>query len=86
MPFLSYRLDTILFIFEKRQILKERRFSDLKDQRLLKRGNIIFDKLFKNSVHSVRQITQSDSEAKSVYRFLQNDNVSEGDVIKKHVL
>jgi hypothetical protein len=62
--------------------LKERRFSDLKDQRLLKRGNIIFDKLFKNSVHSIRQITQSDSEAKAIYRFLQNDNVSEDDIIK----
>ncbi|TAF68449.1 MAG: hypothetical protein EAZ58_08895 [Flavobacterium sp.] len=41
----------------------------MKDLRLLKRGNTILDKLFKNSVHSIRQITQSDSEAKSFYRF-----------------
>jgi hypothetical protein len=62
--------------------LRERQLSDIKDQRLLKRGNIILDKLFKNSVHSIRQITQSDSEAKSFYRFLQNDNVSEADIIR----
>lgn len=62
--------------------MKERQLSDIKDQRLLKRGNIILDKLFKNSVHSIRQITQSDSEAKSFYRFLQNDNVSEADIIR----
>ena len=62
--------------------MRERQLSDIKDQRLLKRGNIILDKLFKNSVHSIRQITQSDSEAKSFYRFLQNDNVSEADIIR----
>ncbi|MEP6930186.1 MAG: IS4 family transposase [Flavobacterium sp.] len=62
--------------------MKERQLNDIKDSRLLKRGNIILDKLFKNSVHSIRQITQSDSEAKSFYRFLQNDNVSESDIIR----
>lgn len=62
--------------------MRERQLRDIKDQRLLKRGNIILDKLFKNSVHSIRQITQSDSEAKSFYRFLQNDNVSEADIIR----
>lgn len=62
--------------------MEDRQFKDLKDRRLLKRGNLIFDKLFKNSVHSIRQIAQSDSEAKSIYRFLQNDNVSEADIIK----
>ncbi|MCV9930645.1 IS4 family transposase, partial [Flavobacterium sp. LS1R49] len=62
--------------------MNERQLSDIKDSRLLKRGNIILDKLFKNSVHSIRQITQSDSEAKSFYRFLQNDNVSEADIIR----
>jgi hypothetical protein len=62
--------------------VKDRQLSDIKDLRLLKRGNIILDKLFKNSVHSIRQITQSDSEAKSFYRFLQNDNVSEADIVR----
>lgn len=62
--------------------MRERQLSDIKDQRLLKRGNIILDKLFKNSVHSIRQISQNDSEAKSFYRFLQNDNVSEADIIR----
>lgn len=62
--------------------MKQRQLIDIKDSRLLKRGNIILDKLFKNSVHSIRQITQSDSEAKSFYRFLQNDNVSETDIIR----
>ena len=62
--------------------MRERQLRDIKDQRLLKRGNIILGKLFSNSVHSIRQITQSDSEAKSFYRFLQNDNVSEADIIR----
>ena len=62
--------------------MKERQLTDIKDLRLLKRGNIILDKLFKNSVHSIRQITQRDSEAKSFYRFLQNDTVSETDIIR----
>lgn len=62
--------------------MEERKLNDIKDSRLLKRGNIILDKLFKNSVHSIRQITQNDSEAKSFYRFLQNDNVSESDIIR----
>lgn len=62
--------------------MEDRQFNDLKDQRLLRRGNLIFDKLFRTSVHSIRQIAQSDSEAKSIYRFLQNDNVSEADIIK----
>ncbi|OOV17528.1 IS4 family transposase [Flavobacterium sp. LM4] len=62
--------------------MEDRQFKDLKDQRLLRRGNLIFDKLFRTSVHSIRQIAQSDSEAKSIYRFLQNDNVSEADIIK----
>ncbi|MFC5981254.1 IS4 family transposase, partial [Flavobacterium salmonis] len=62
--------------------MEDRQFKDLKDQRLLRRGNLIFDKLLRTSVHSIRQIAQSDSEAKSIYRFLQNYNVSEADIIK----
>lgn len=31
---------------------------------------------------SIRQLAQSDSEAKAMYRFLQNENVSENDIIK----
>jgi len=49
---------------------------------LLNRGNFILNRLFSSSVHSIRQLAQSDSEAKAMYRFLQNDNVSEGQIIK----
>ncbi|MBD0367329.1 MAG: IS4 family transposase, partial [Flavisolibacter sp.] len=56
--------------------------ADIKDNRLLKRGNSILDRLFSNSVHSIRQLAANDSEAKAFYRFLQNDRVSEADIIR----
>ncbi|MFY0602943.1 MAG: IS4 family transposase [Flavobacteriaceae bacterium] len=62
--------------------MQTRYFEDLKDKRLLNRGNSILNRLFTNSVHSIRQLARSDSEAKAMYRFLQNDNVSEDDIIK----
>ncbi len=46
------------------------------------RGNAILNRLFSNSVHSVRRLAGSDSEAKAIYRFLQNDRVSEEDIIQ----
>ncbi|MFD2835563.1 IS4 family transposase, partial [Christiangramia antarctica] len=55
---------------------------DLKDKRLLNRGNSILNRLFANSIYSIRQLASNDSEAKAMYRFLQNDNVSEGDIVK----
>jgi len=62
--------------------VQTRHFEDLKDKRLLNRGNSILNRLFASSVHSIRQLAQSDSEAKAMYRFLRNDNVSEGDIVK----
>jgi hypothetical protein len=44
-------------------------FKDLNDKRLLTRGNSILNRLFSSSVYSIRQLTQSDSEAKVMYRF-----------------
>lgn len=57
-------------------------FSRLEDERLVKRGNKIFGDLFRRSVHSIRQLTNNDSDAKGFYRFLQNDRVSEKDIIE----
>jgi len=62
--------------------MQTRHFEDLKDKRLLNRGNSILNRLFANSIYSVRQLAESDSEAKAIYRFLQNDNVSEKDIIR----
>lgn len=62
--------------------MQTRHFEDLKDKRLLNRGNSILNRLFANSIYSIRQLAGSDSEAKAMYRFLQNDNVSEDDIIK----
>ena len=62
--------------------MQTRYFEDLKDKRLLNRGNSILNRLFANSIHSIRQLATSDSEAKAMYRFLQNDNVSEDDIIR----
>ena len=66
--------------------MQTRHFNDLKDKRLLNRGNSILNRLFSSSVHSIRQLAQSDSEAKAMYRFLQNDNVSEKDIIHNMTL
>lgn len=54
----------------------------MKDKRLLKRGNSILNRLFTNSIHSIRRLAVNDSEAKAFYRFLQNDKVTEADLIK----
>jgi hypothetical protein len=62
--------------------VQTRHFEDLKDKRLLNRGNSILNRLFSNSIYSIRQLASSDSEAKAMYRFFQNDNVSEADIIK----
>ena len=62
--------------------MQTRYFEELKDKRLLNRSNSILNRLFTSSVHSIRQLAQSDSEAKAMYRFLQNDNVSEDAIVK----
>ena len=48
----------------------------------MNRGNSILNRLFANSVHSIRRLASNDSEAKAIYRFLQNDHVSEDDIIR----
>jgi hypothetical protein len=62
--------------------MQTRHFENIKDKRLLNRGNSILNRLFVNSIYSIRQLASSDSEAKAMYRFLQNDNVSEADIVK----
>jgi hypothetical protein len=57
-----------------------REFSDLEDMHLY-RGNKILSKVFSKSVQSIRQITKSDADAKEMYRFLQNERVSEEDIV-----
>lgn len=60
---------------------QERKFSELGDERLVRRGNRILGDLFRRSVHSIRQLTENDSDAKGFYRFLQNRRVSEQDIL-----
>lgn len=62
--------------------MQTRYLVDIKDKRLLNRGNSILNRLFANSVHSIRQLATNDAEAKAFYRFLQNDHVSEADLIR----
>lgn len=61
--------------------MANRGFSDLDDMRLIYRGNKIFGDLFRSGVHSIRQSTQTEADAKGFYRFLQNDRVSEEDIV-----
>lgn len=62
-------------------MMQDRKFTELKDKRLLKRGNKILDDLFRKTVHSIRQLTEDDAAAKAFYRFLQNDSVTEKDIL-----
>ena len=61
--------------------MQKRGFNHLPDSRLLERGNKILSNLFSKSVHSIRQLSATDSDAKGFYRFLQNERVSEEDII-----
>lgn len=61
--------------------MQKREFINLKDQRLVKRGNKILDDLFRKSVHSIRRFTKTEADAKGCYRFLQNEQVSEPDIL-----
>jgi len=59
-----------------------RDFHDLADARLVKRGNKILQDLFRTGVHSIRQLSDDEASAKGHYRFLQNERVSEEDIIR----
>ncbi len=61
--------------------MQKREFTDLEDLRLVYRGNKILSDLFSKSVHSIRQLTADESSAKGFYRFLQNERVSEDDIV-----
>jgi hypothetical protein len=61
--------------------MQKRGFTELEDQRLVNRGNKILGDLFSRSVHSIRQLTNNESSAKGFYRFLQNERVSERNII-----
>lgn len=61
--------------------MQKREFTDLEDLRLVYRGNKILGDLFSKSVHSIRQISSNEPAAKGFYRFLQNDRVSEEDIV-----
>lgn len=61
--------------------MQKREFTDLDDLRLVYRGNKILGDLFSKSVHSIRQLSSDDASAKGFYRFLQNDRVSEDDIV-----
>jgi hypothetical protein len=65
--------------------MQKREFSDLEDLRLIYRGNKILGDLFSKGLHSIRQITKDESDAKGFYRFLQNDRVSEEDIVDNMV-
>jgi hypothetical protein len=62
--------------------MQKREFTDLDDLRLVYRGNKILSDLFSRSVHSIRQLSADEASAKGFYRFLQNDRISEDDIIQ----
>ena len=53
----------------------------MEDMRLIHRGNKIMEDLFRSGVQSIRQSAQTEADAKGFYRFLQNDRVSEEDIV-----
>ncbi|WP_315821691.1 transposase DNA-binding-containing protein [Paraflavitalea speifideaquila] len=62
--------------------MQKREFTELDDLRLLYRGNKILGDLFSKGVHSIRQLSSDESSAKGFYRFLQNDRVSEEEIVR----
>lgn len=62
--------------------MSTRSFREFADKRLLKRSNKILDDLFAKSVHSIRRLSDDEASAKGHYRFLQNDRVSEDDLVR----
>src|SRR5699024_12167377 len=89
-PEYSYRVDTIFIVSlshtpNSSKTMQKREFTSLKDRRLVTRGNKILDDLFRTSVHSIRQFTKTEADAKGCYRFLQNPNVSEADILANMV-
>ena len=52
------------------------------DTRLDKRGNQIVRSLFISGSHSIRKFSQSSAAQKGNYRFLENEQTSEGSIIK----
>jgi hypothetical protein len=65
--------------------MEKREFTSLQDQRLVKRGNKILGDLFRKSVHSIRQLTKTEADAKGCYRFLGNPRVGEEDILSNMV-
>ena len=59
-----------------------REIQKLSDKRLNDRGDKLYQDLFRKSIHSVRQFSSTSSDAKGAYRFLQNENVIEEDIVK----
>lgn len=65
--------------------MQKRGFTDLPDERLIKRGDKVLRDLFSKGCHSIRQLTADESDAKAFYRFLQNDRVSQEAIINNVV-
>ncbi|MFC3563766.1 transposase DNA-binding-containing protein [Pedobacter jamesrossensis] len=63
----------------------QREFTDLRDHRLLFRGNKILMIFLVVAFHSIRQLTDDEASAKGFYRFLQNDRVSESNILSNLV-
>ncbi|WP_443936453.1 IS4 family transposase [Pedobacter sp. MW01-1-1] len=61
--------------------MQKRGFTNLPDSRLIRRGNKNLDILFRNCVHSIRQLSKDEAEAKGFYRFLSNNRVTEESII-----
>ncbi|CAN5739436.1 hypothetical protein BH10BAC3_BH10BAC3_27610 [soil metagenome] len=77
-----YRVDTVLLIFLCS--IQRRGFTELNDLRLIQRGNKILSDLFSNNVYSIRQLSSDEASAKGFYRFLQNDRISEDDILRTY--
>lgn len=63
-------------------MIQKREFTDFDDIRLVYRGNKILRDLFSHSTHSIRQLCSSDADMKGCYRFLNNERVSEQDIVE----
>src|ERR1043165_6625736 len=61
--------------------MQSRYLTELRDKRLVERGNRILNDLFRAGCHSIRRFCHDEADAKGCYSLLQNERISESDII-----
>ena len=74
---LAYRLETIICLGIFGPNVQTRHLVDLQEKGLMKRGNLLLNGLFAQSLPCIRQLASNHWEAKAFYGFVDNDKPGE---------